>query len=245
VRALLGSPPKSFSPLPENSWSPAFTLGEESSLGFTPFLSPLKHSKTPWRAAADSPSVNYNTNNAAFDIFIDAPEDDIVARGSPEKRSNRRPSLARAATSAGILADVTGTKANTLTLTSTSGSSFSLSPVNTTKQAPLKSPKRLGSPLKQSYQPPDQTDDTRWLDGPENPPPSNPTMSNKDVADLFGVELNSDGSEEGIDLFQDFGKIGQPAQFAGPDRSTGSPVKKSSMGPPARPGMARNNTTRW
>lgn len=253
VRALLGSPAKnSFSPMPEaHTWSPAFTLSEEGPVGLTPFISPHKTSKTPWRPAADSPSVTYNLNNAAFDIFIDQPHEDIAARGSPEKRINRRPSLMRAATSTGILADITGTsKGNTpLMLPPASNSSFSLSPF-LTKSGALRSPANfgLGSPLKQSHQPPATStgEDMKWLDfgtGTENFPTQ--SMSNKDVADLFGLDPHSDGSEEAIDLFQDFGKIGQSAQIGAPDRSTGSPVRKSAMGPPARPGLARSSTSRW
>ncbi|KAF2207108.1 hypothetical protein CERZMDRAFT_122778 [Cercospora zeae-maydis SCOH1-5] len=251
VRALLGSPAKTCSPMPDTStWSPAFALSEDGPVGLTPFISPYKGSKTPWRPAAESPSAAYNFNNTAFDIFIDQPQEDIAARGSPEKRTNRRPSLVRAATSTSILADITGTaKGNsTLTLTATNNSSFSLSP-SLTKGCSLRSPAKLGgSPLKQSHQPTHNGtgDDMKWLDvglGAENLPGQ--TMSNKDVADLFGVELHSDGSEEGIDIFQDFGKIGQSAQLAAPDRSTGSPVRKSTMGPPARPAMGRSATSRW
>ncbi|PPJ54598.1 hypothetical protein CBER1_06158 [Cercospora berteroae] len=251
VRALLGSPAKTFSPMPDAStWSPAFALSEEGPVGLTPFISPYKASKTPWRPAAESPSAAYNFNNAAFDIFIDQPQGDIAAHGSPEKRGNRRPSLVRAATSTSILADITGTaKGNsTLTLPATSNSPFSMSPF-LTRSGSLRSPAKLGgSPLKQSHQPihTGAGDDMKWLDvglGAENLP--GPTMSNKDVADLFGVELNSDGSEEGIDIFQDFGKIGQSAQLAAPDRSTGSPVRKSTMGPPARPNLGRSATSRW
>ncbi|USW51005.1 Putative Fork head domain, winged helix-like DNA-binding domain superfamily [Septoria linicola] len=250
VRALLGSPAKTFSPIPEAStWSPAFTLSEDGPVGLTPFISPYKASKTPWRPAADSPSVAYNFNNAAFDIFIDQPQEDIAARGSPEKRSNRRPSLVRAVTSTGILADVTGTAKsnNALMLPPTNNSPFSLSPFLSKS---LKSPAKfsVGSPLKQSHEVPTTSahDDMKWMDvglGAENLPAQ--SMSNKEVADLFGVELNSDGSEEAIDLFQDFGKIGQSAPLAAPDRSTGSPVRKSAMGPPARPVLGRSATSRW
>lgn len=251
LRALLGSPAKTFSPLPDTTWSPAFNLAEEGPIGLTPFISPYKQGRTPFRAVPESPSAAYHLNNAAFDIFIDAPEDNIAARGSPEKRE--RPSLARAATSTGILADITGSKSNAgPTLQPLGGSRFSLSPF-TTNNALLRSPAKLGSPLKQSHEPPTSisADDVKWLDvgfGAENLQPGQ-TVSNEDVAKLFGMELPSDGSEEGIDLFQDFGKIGQPVQMAGPDRSTGSPVRRTNMGPPARPAprpaFARSSSNRW
>lgn len=247
VRALLGSPAKnSFSPMPEaHTWSPAFTLNEEGPVGLTPFISPYKASNTPWRPAADSPSKSYSSNNAAFDIFIDQPHEDIAARGSPEKRVNQRPSLMRAATSAGILADITGTSKgnNPLMLPPASNSSCTLSPIFT-KSGSSKSSANfsLGSPLKTST----TGEDMRWFDsgnGTENVPAQN--MSNTDVADLFGLGPHSDGSEEGIDLFQDFGKIGQSTYTGAPDRSTGSPVRRSTMAPPARPGFGRSSTSRW
>ncbi|KXT03498.1 hypothetical protein AC578_1581 [Pseudocercospora eumusae] len=254
VRALL-SPAKNFSPMPQEShtWSPAFTLSEEGPVGLTPFISPYKQNKTPWRPLADTPDLSYNFNNAAFDVFMDLPDHDTAARGSPEKRSARRPSLVRAATSSGVLADITGTaKSNNLMLAPpTGGSPFSLSPF-LTKTGALRSPAKLGSPLKQSHKPspPNNTttSDMSWMNvgfGEENLQPA-ATMSNKDVSELFGVELHSDGSEEAIDIFQDFGKIGQSAQMMqAPDRSTGSPVRKSTMGPPARPGLGRSTSSRW
>ena len=252
MRALMGTPAKVFSPMPEtNNWSPAFNLGEDGSVGLTPYISPYKPMKTPWKPFVDTPNTaNNNLFNTAFDIFIDAPEEDLTARGSPEKRSARRPSLARAATSAGILADITGSsRSNNVTLAPPSDSPFSLSPFFG-KMGSLRSPAKLGSPLKQSHKPPTSNpspDHVKWFDvgvGEENVRPVHGN-SKDDAADLFGVNLPSDGSEEGIDIFQDFGKIGQQSQFLPqPNRANGSPVKRS-MGPPARPGLARSNTSRW
>lgn len=250
VRALLGSPAKGYSPMP-NTWSPAFTLNEEAPIGLTPFLSPYKQGKTPWRPLGATPG-NYNLNRSAFDIFIDAPEEDIAARGSPEKRESRRPSLARATTSSGILADITGAAKNNNLMLSANDNPFSLSPFMA-KTNSLRSPAKLGSPLKRSHQPPTSNppaSQLNWLDvglGPENAQPQHGGEHN-DAAELFGVDFHSDGSEEGIDIFQDFGKIGQASQMMPTaDRSTGSPVKKTStsMGPPARPGLGRSNTSRW
>jgi hypothetical protein len=257
VRALLGSPAKTFSPMPEhNTWSPAFTLGEEHAAGRTPFISPLKQGMTPWGLPADTTGTyNLNYNNTAFDIFIDAPEEDIAARGSPEKRSNRRPSLARAATSTGILADITGTnKCNNsnMMLPPSNGSPFSFSPFFSKPMRPMPT---LDSPLKQVHIPgEDSGADLGWLDanlGAVNQNPHTNMMMaqnpvNNDVSQLFGVDLHSDGSEEGIDLFQNFGKIGATAMMPmpAPNRANGSPVRRN-MGPPARPPMGRSASSRW
>ena len=252
MRALLGTPAKLFSPVPEvNSWSPAFNLGEDGSVGLTPYISPYKPTKTPWKSFEDTPdTANKKLFNTTFDIFIDAPEEDMTSRGSPEKRSARRPSLARAATSTGILADVTGiSRNNNVTLAAPSDSPFSLSPFFM-KAGTLRSPAKIGSPLKQSHKPPtsNPSPDDKWLDvgvGEENIQPVHHFSKEDDAGDLFGVNLPSDGSEEAIDIFQDFGKIGQASHFfPAANRANGSPVKRS-MGPPARPGLARANTSRW
>ena len=251
MRALLGTPAKVFSPAPEvvNNWSPAFNLGEDGSVGLTPYVSPYKANQTPWKPFEDTPGNSSNSLfKTAFDIFIDAPEEDMTARGSPEKRSARRPSLARATTSTGILADITGSsKSNNPTLAPSSESPFSLSPFFT-KPGPLRSPAKLGSPLKHSHNPPtsNPSSATKWGDvgiGAENIQPHD--TSKDDAADPFGINLPSDGSEEAIDIFQDFGKIGQAPQFlAASSRANGSPVKRS-MSPPARPTLGRSNTSRW
>ena len=248
VKALLGSPAKAFSPMPEtNTWSPAFNLTEDGGVNLTPFLSPYKISRTPWKPLMDTPERN-NFCHTGFDIFIDAPEDDMTARGSPEKSSPRRPSLHRATTSAGILADVTGSaKANNLMSATSANSLFSLSPF-LAKYGVLGSPTKSASPLKQSHIPSAEGEtDMSWLDvgvGEENVQPDNGVSIN-DTAEMFGMNLNSDGSEEGIDIFQEFGKIGQaPHLMPAPDRANGSPVKRS-MGPPARPALNRSSTSRW
>jgi hypothetical protein len=254
VRALMGSPAKTFSPMPDaNTWSPAFTLAEEHHVGFTPFISPLKQGKTPWMPHGNTPGAfNLNFSNTAFDVFIDAPEEDIAARGSPEKRSNRRPSLARAVTSTGVLADITGTvkSNNTMLPPSTTVSPFSFSPF---LSKPMRAMPTLDSPLKQVHHPgEDSADDLSWLnanlavDGANmlnNAVPQQTALTN-DVTQLFGVDLHSDGSEEAIDIFQNFGKIGGTAMMPAPDRANGSPVRRT-MGPPARPVMGRSASSRW
>lgn len=251
IKALLGSPAKTFSPAPDfNSWSPVFNIGEDRNVGLTPHLSPFKATKTPWKPFSDtSGNANPQMFNASFDIFIDAPEDELMVRGSPEKRSARRPSLARAVTSTGILADVTGaSKGNNATLTPSHDSPFSLSPF-LVKPSLFRSPPKFGSPLKQMQRPSGPpSPGASWMDqlggGIENVQPDD-LAAKADAAELFGVDLPSDGSEEAIDLFQDFGKIGHaPQLMPAVDRGTGSPVKKV-MGPPARPALNRTRTSLW
>lgn len=248
MRALLGTPARVFSPAPPvpNVWSPAFNIGDDGTVALTPYMSPYKAARTPWRLFEDTPgSTNKNLFNAAFDIFIDAPEEDLSSLGSPETRSVRRPMLARAATSTSILADITrSSKSNSATLAPPMENMLGLSPYHK-RPRPLRSPAKIGSPLKQShlaittaFSPP-----FGWQGfgtGTENARP----LDNTDEA-LFGVHLPSDGSEEAIDIFQDFGKIGEASQL-GPvaNRANGSPVKRT-MGPPARPALARSNTSRW
>ncbi|GAB7360087.1 hypothetical protein MBLNU230_g7851t1 [Neophaeotheca triangularis] len=248
LKALLGSPTKPCSPVAEaHNWSPAFNFGDDTAVGLTPYISPYKTRRTPWKPAQDTPGQNSLFNNA-LDIFVDAPDDDLTARGSPEKRSTKRPALGRAATSTGILADITGTsKGNTLLRPSAGNAlNFSFSPI-AAKTGNARSPTKLGSPLKQSHAAPEEHSNFDWLNAGENfEVASAPADQASD--DLFGVNIPSDGSEEGIDIFQDFGKIGtqqQPArQQAAPDRSTGSPVKRSML-PPARPSVNRSQTNRW
>ncbi|KAK3104331.1 Forkhead transcription factor, partial [Teratosphaeriaceae sp. CCFEE 6253] len=84
---------------------------------------------------------------------------DSAARGSPEKRSARRASLARAATSTGILADITGAgKSNHVNLAPSGGKNlFALSPFMSGKAGSLRSPVNLGSPVKHGHKPPPYT----------------------------------------------------------------------------------------
>ena len=134
-----------------------------------------------------------------------------------------------------------------MSLAPTGNNDFSFSPFLKTGTFP-----KLASPLKHSRTASTGgaiTVDNFWADlGAENEPQRPHTSAaDKSVPELFGVELPSDDpSEEGIDIFQDFGKIG--GGVAAPDRSLGSPMKKSaagSMGPPARPSFQRSNTSRW
>lgn len=279
IRALLGSPAKSFSPLPEASaWSPAFHLTADDNNGFTPFVSPFKAARTPWKPCfGNTPRADDSNNNASnhlFDVFIDGPDEDLTSRGSPEKRSAHRPSLTRAATSSGVLADITGSaKSNKNMLAPPTSNILSpfLNKPNFGPSPAKKKPSPLGSPLRQSYTASSGTPEANdfWTnfvpDGedeaiirPHSTPPTKTNQNkgsaeNKDAATLFGLDtlLPSDGSEEGIDLFQDFGKIGGGtfAMPAASDRSLGSPVRKAeasrAMPPPARPALSRSFTSRW
>lgn len=247
MRALLGTPAKATDSPGSINWTEALNFGEDGSgsIGLTPARSPYKETKSPWKPFQDTPNALNSNLFHQFEVFVDQPVEDIAARGSPEKRSARRPSLARAATSTGILADITGSsRNNNITLAPPSNSPFSFSPF-LIKPGTLRSPAKLGSPLKQSYKPPstNNSPDAPWYDigvGAENVHPGK-----DDTTELFGVNLPSDGSEEAIDIFQDFGKIGQAQQFMPPDnRANGSPVRRT-MVPPARPSLGRSNTSRW
>lgn len=252
LKALLGSPAKPCSPVADaHSWSPAFNFGDDTAVGLTPYISPYKTRRTPWKPAQDTPGQSTLFNNA-LDVFIDVPEDDLTARGSPEKRSAKRPALGRAATSSGILADITGSSRGNTLLRPSAGNSLNLSfsPLNP-KSGNLRSPARLGSPLKQSHAVPEPHANFDWFntgESGENYAPGPAPVAEQGSGDLFGINIPSDGSEDGIDLFQDFGKIGTKQQTAkqeaGPDRSTGSPVKRSML-PPARPSINRTQTNRW
>ncbi|KAF2087615.1 hypothetical protein K490DRAFT_56713 [Saccharata proteae CBS 121410] len=93
IRQMLGSPDKSLSfyvgedPL----WSPAFKLPDEENF-----------------------QLHEGDFNTTFDVFNESPVRRMMARGSPQKGSAKRPSISRATTSSGVLADITGSRANVL-----------------------------------------------------------------------------------------------------------------------------------
>ncbi|KAF2425788.1 hypothetical protein EJ08DRAFT_594068 [Tothia fuscella] len=173
----------------------------------------------------------YGNENLNFDVFAD---------DSPLK-SAKRPRLERANTTSGILADITGSNTRL---------SDMMRPDFKVKR--LASPVRIKSPLK------------RYITELPPPPTSNPNATLPQIPEeedyLFGVELPSDDSEQGIDLTQSFQKIGAPASaspainrtglmLAPPStwsRATGSPSK-----PPAgaarvgRPPLSRSYTNKW
>ncbi|KAJ9628594.1 Forkhead transcription factor [Taxawa tesnikishii (nom. ined.)] len=181
-----------------------------------------------------SPAFNLNDDQfIAFDVFENAAED-LTARGSPEKK---RPRLERAATSSGILADITGSKGNAklespFNLSAFTNSPFKMTPTSVESlHSPVKlgntpqlNPPQLGSPLKKKAS--------------VAPPPSNEGNSNE----MFGVDLPSESSEEGVDILQGFDKIGAGiglgVQTNAQPTKQGSPIKK-------RPTMGRSVTSRF
>ncbi|KAF2715368.1 forkhead box protein J2 [Pleomassaria siparia CBS 279.74] len=164
-----------------------------------------------------------------FDIFAD-----YDYRDSPLKRSVKRPRLERAATTTGILADITGSKPN-MSPTPNWKSSF--------LNIPSFSPVRNESPLKASIlkAPTSNPALSFPLPNKENghtglTPPQSFDMPSQQDDDIFHL-LHSDESEPGIDMLQGFEKIGAaPRAFVAPN---GSPQKAS------RPSLARSSTVRF
>lgn len=202
IADLVGSPDKSLSLLEANLWSPA------------PTTLAAVHVPDDFAIWKDEDI------SKAFEL-MDSP----VARGSPEKRSAKRPNLGRAHTSSGALADITSCSAGNARLGA---------PFNSPKSAGarLKSPMRFLSPLKQTTSAPKL-----------EPSPLRPGASEfPDENELFSAALNSDDSDEaGFDILQGFQKIGAapsmpPPPAPGATRN-GSPVKAK------RPGMHRSSTS--
>lgn len=221
IKAFLGeSPAKSWTPLVP--FSPAFNLDE-----FTP-----AKDLTPWRASNDTNDVF--DENAALE--------DLSARGSPGKK---RPRIERAVTSTSVLADITSGKGNAMGLDSPFN--FQFTPLKATHPAQLRSPVMLGSPLKRVTMAPPSTGVSEstvnapdWLDlSLDNYFPQH------NGHELFGLGIQDDiFDEQGVDILQEFGKIGskQPQlQPTNPGSSSmGSPAKRSQ-----RPSISRSITSRF
>lgn len=185
----------------------------------------------PWSPAVQVPDEeNFNLHESgfhdSFDVFADAANLD-----SPSKRSIKRPRLERAATTSGILADITGLKANARSITPTPGwkSPFLNIPS-------LQSPARFESPSKAPTSNPSPEFALPKLMPDSNPLPGLSPVQNYDLPndDFFGVDLHSDESEEaGFDILQGFQKIGASAVAL-----NGSPSK-----PPSRPSFGRSSTS--
>ncbi|KAB2576934.1 Transcription factor fork head [Lasiodiplodia theobromae] len=180
VRELIGSPDKTLGLLADvNPWSPAFQLPDEENFNLL--------------------EDHFNEN---FDVFNDSPlQQPRSSRGSPEKRSIKRPSSARAMTSSSILADITGSRANIATPESS----------------------------KQWLKPPSHKKSlSDFFAGRTSAAPSplkTPGASKAD--DLFGIDLYSDDGEEpglGFDILQGFQKIGSRQPLLE------SPTKRSKPG---------------
>lgn len=239
MKALLGDSPGKWTPLQAGSWSPAFTLGS----------SPLKRESEFW-------DDGYTTmeKNGAAEVEND---DDLTARGSPEKK---RPRFDRAARSSDMLAGVTGDSQNALTahaplpLASNLFDNFTpLLPTagNISRSTafaspnPLRSPVQLESPRKKSFGFPssgiyhDASNAPDWLD--LNLDSYLPTHND---GGLFGLGLQSDDQDEGFDLMAGFAPLGAKAAMDNKAAAAAvqpSPVKKAGQ----RPGMNRSITSRF
>lgn len=213
-------------------------------------------------AFASSP-LRLELFNPDFDVYAGVENDfnslinqSPAARGSPAKRTIKRPRYERAATTTGVLADVTG---NSLTLSAeVPPSPYKLFKPDWADHAGLGSPSKFWpSPIKKPLQ------------SQQSAPTSNPgeatsamsvpslqLQTDDDV--LFGIELPSDSSEPGFDITQDFQRIGAMSTAGGLNLSsmtagqtfspvgtawamTGSPSKKPQLKKPAgiRPGISR------
>ncbi len=158
IRALVGSPVRGVGLLSDElPWSPAFKIEEE-------------------------PYIFSDNFRLGFDVFADSAGAGIPAsvRGSPEKRSVRRPRLDRASTTANILADITG-----------SNKSNKKQSATPTLDVPFFQPSNTQcSPSKFS------SSDTSMLAMPQE--------------DLLDLDLFTEGTAgySGVDILQGFQKIG-------------------------------------
>ncbi|KAI9687984.1 MAG: hypothetical protein M1820_010363 [Bogoriella megaspora] len=198
-------------------------------------LSPLSAGNT-WSPAfhipEDTPGGSYKPID--IDGFLD-PLDDwtqdssilLLERGSPEQRSAKRPRLERAHTT-NALGDITNSSKPNLRFPSDGGlSPFKITPPRL--RSPLRSPVRFESPEKQN---PTYPPDFRIPDSPQQ-------------EDLFGVELGSDGSEEGLDILQGFQKIGAGTNTSIPRNPYGSlqPGGEPTIATKKRPDLSRRTTS--
>jgi hypothetical protein len=174
-----------------------------------------------------------------FDIFGDFGYND-----SPIKRSAKRPRLERAATTSGILADITGAKGNMNSPTPNwkMSSSFlnipNLSPARNLSplKAPMLKPPTSNPALDFSFPNPSKENGHTGLTPPKSFSAPATQQQQDDDEDIFHL-LHSDESEPGIDLLQGFEKIGARTSAVAPN---GSPQKVSG-----RPGLARSSTVRF
>lgn len=176
---------------------------------------------------------------ATFDIFGDYSYND-----SPIKRSVKRPRLERAATTSGILADITGAKSNMNSPTPSwkLSSSFlnipNLSPIKNLSplKAPMLKPPTSAPSLDFAFPNLDKENGPTGLKTSQSFTASTTTQKQDEDEDIFHL-LHSDESEPGIDLLQGFEKIGARTSAVAPN---GSPQKVSG-----RPGLTRSSTVRF
>lgn len=202
--------------LDNKSWSPAVSIPNEENVNL----------------------VGQGFDNT-FDIFGDFSYND-----SPIKRSNKRPRLERAATTTGILADITGAKSNMNSPTPNwkMASSFlnipDLSPSKNVSpiKAPMLKPPTSNPAFDFPFPSPGKENGHFGLTPPQSfsvPATQKPQQDDDDIFHL----LHSDESEPGIDLLQGFEKIGARTSAVAPN---GSPKKVSG-----RPGLVRSTTVRF
>jgi forkhead transcription factor HCM1 len=202
--------------LDNKSWSPAVSIPNEESVNL----------------------IGHGFENT-FDIFGDFSYND-----SPIKRSNKRPRLERAATTSGILADITGAKSNLNSPTPNwkMASSFlnipdfspskNLSPI----KAPMLKPPTSNPTFDFPFPSPGKENGHFSLTPPQSLSAPATQQPQQDDEDIFHL-LHSDESEPGIDLLQGFEKIGARPSAVAPN---GSPKKVSG-----RPGLTRSSTVRF
>lgn len=197
VSEMLGSPDKSL------NFGGSF-LGGSASQPCSPSLHNL-------------PANTYDSFHASFDdqfdVFVDSTYNE-----SPLRHSAKRPRLERAATTSGILADITGNGAKPIASATPSWKSpflnfptFSLSPA---KAGPTSNPPAASTSM--------------------GLPPYSPLRNLPTNEDLFGDVIASDESDEvAYDILQSFPRIGAAVA------ANGSPSK------PTRPPFGRSTTTRF
>ena len=208
IQQMIDSPANGLSPLTGgNNWSPAFHIPED-----------------PFEGSLQIP--DFDGLDTSFDIYNKEYSDILLERGSPERRSAKRPRLDRANTSAGVLGDITNSaKSNSVRFPS----DISLSPFKLDPPV-LRSPLRFDSPEKRK-----ESSSYHQLFGDE-----------PQQEELFGVELGSDGSEEGLDILQGFQKIGAGTATS---QAARNPYGSMKLGPEqtksskVRPGLERRLTS--
>lgn len=212
MRELIGGSPDKSMPvlvdssfLDQQNWSPAVTIPNEEHVNL-------------FGAGFSS----------TFDVF-----GDYDYQESPLKRSSKRPRLERAATTTGILADITGAKSNMASPTPHWKSPF--------LEIPGFSPVRQSSPLKAAPTSNPLLDFSlpNVAAGHTGLTPTQTFSAQQDPQDddIFHL-LNSDDSEPGIDLLQGFQKIGARPSVA----PNGSPSKAKAA---PRPSLTRSSTSRF
>lgn len=247
MKALLGDSPGKWTPLQTGgSWSPAFNLGS----------SPLKRSESLWQTSTET-----DLWGEGFSTVTKQDDDDLTARGSPEKK---RPRMERANRSSDALANVTGAteysgiKAyapvanglfeNFTPLLPTTGNMNkrnqpASAAANASPNPLLRSPVQLDSPPKKPlssfHTVPSSNIYNESGGAPEWLDLSLESYFPSQTDGLFGLGLQSDDPEdEGFDLMAGFAPLGSKMAMQG----QGSPMRRPST---ARPTLGRSITSRF